>query len=144
MRRRIYEIIEVADENDDISHVYDIIMIFDIIMSIIPLGMKDVSELWADIEDLCVTVFILSLACLAGFARNVSSFSQHFQCAVRSKVKNVTVGLLLAVDLARRLHTEDSLHISCCSSGIGTGKHKYCSPFFHSNAGGQLSTRQRD
>lgn len=62
MRRRIYEIIEVADENDDISHVYDIIMIFVIIMSIIPLGMKDVSELWVDIEDLCVTVFIFDYA----------------------------------------------------------------------------------
>ena len=58
MRRRIYEIIEVADENDYISHVYDIIMIFVILMSVIPLGMKDVSEVWLDIEDLCVTVFI--------------------------------------------------------------------------------------
>lgn len=58
MRQRIYEIIEVADENDYISHIYDIIMIVVILASIIPLGMKDVSDVWLDIEDLCVTVFI--------------------------------------------------------------------------------------
>lgn len=59
MRRRIFEIIEVADDNDYISHAYDIFMIIVIVVSIIPLGMKHISDNWVDIEDLCVTVFII-------------------------------------------------------------------------------------
>ena len=37
MRQRIYEIIEVSDDNDKLSSAYDIFMMLSIIVSIIPL-----------------------------------------------------------------------------------------------------------
>ena len=37
MRKRIFEIIEVGDENDKLSQAYDFFMMFTIIISIIPL-----------------------------------------------------------------------------------------------------------
>jgi voltage-gated potassium channel len=36
-RKRLYEIIEIADEDDFFSKVYDIFMMFTIIASIIPM-----------------------------------------------------------------------------------------------------------
>ena len=40
MRKRIYEIIEVAKDNDKISHIYDIFMIVVILLSLTPLVFK--------------------------------------------------------------------------------------------------------
>lgn len=40
MRKRLYEIIEVASPNDKISIIYDKIMILSIIVSIIPIAFK--------------------------------------------------------------------------------------------------------
>ena len=37
MKKRIYEIIEVSKEDDTTSHIYDLVMMFTIFMSIIPL-----------------------------------------------------------------------------------------------------------
>ena len=62
MRKRIYEIIEIAEPDDYISHCYDITMIFVIIISIIPLGMKHMTPAWWDVENMCVTVFIIDYA----------------------------------------------------------------------------------
>jgi len=62
MRKRIFEIIEVADPDDYISHAYDIMMIALIMISIIPLGMKHVSVAWLDVENICVNVFIVDYA----------------------------------------------------------------------------------
>lgn len=59
MRRRIFEIIEVADDNDYISHAYDIFSIAIIVISIIPLAMKHISAAWLDVEHICVGVFIV-------------------------------------------------------------------------------------
>lgn len=39
-KKRIFEIIEVADENDKYSRIYDTIMMFIIIISIFPLACK--------------------------------------------------------------------------------------------------------
>lgn len=57
-RKRIFEIIEIAEESDYISHAYDITMIFIIVVSIIPLAMKNISAAWLDVENICVGVFI--------------------------------------------------------------------------------------
>lgn len=38
MKKRIYEIIEVSKEDDITSHIYDLVMMFTIFMSIIPLA----------------------------------------------------------------------------------------------------------
>ena len=40
MRKRIYEIIETAGDNDKVSSIYDASMLLAIIISIIPLGVK--------------------------------------------------------------------------------------------------------
>ena len=40
MRRRVFEIIEVGQENDKHSKVYDVIMMITIIVSILPLAFK--------------------------------------------------------------------------------------------------------
>ena len=40
MKKRIYEIIEVSKEDDTTSHIYDLVMMFTIFMSIIPLAFK--------------------------------------------------------------------------------------------------------
>lgn len=40
MRKRIYEIIETAGDNDKVSSAYDAVMLLAIIISIIPLGVK--------------------------------------------------------------------------------------------------------
>ena len=40
MRKRIFEIIEVSKEDDKASHVYDVFMMIVIVVSLIPLTMK--------------------------------------------------------------------------------------------------------
>lgn len=59
MRKRIYEIIEVAEDNDVISRVYDIFMIVAIVASIVPLAVKD-SGTWGQVIDIvCVVIFMI-------------------------------------------------------------------------------------
>lgn len=59
MRKRVFEIIEIADDEDTLSHVYDVFMIFIIIMSILPLAMKEITQEWINIENICIIVFIV-------------------------------------------------------------------------------------
>lgn len=59
MRKRIYEITEVAENNDVISQVYDVFMIVVIVASIVPLAFKD-SGAWGTVVDIvCVVIFII-------------------------------------------------------------------------------------
>ena len=46
MRKRIYEIINISKDNDKISAVYDYLMLFFIIISIIPLCFKTTNKLF--------------------------------------------------------------------------------------------------
>ncbi len=59
MRKRIFEIIEIAKEEDRLSRIYDWFMIVLIIISIIPLTMKEPGEFWQLIDKVCVTIFII-------------------------------------------------------------------------------------
>lgn len=59
MRKRIFEIIEIAKEDDKLSRAYDWFMIVMIIFSIIPLTMKEPGGVWQLIDKVCVTVFII-------------------------------------------------------------------------------------
>lgn len=59
LKKRIYEIIEVNREDDWASKIYDIFMLIVISLSIIPMTLKDPAEYWADIDKLCVTVFVV-------------------------------------------------------------------------------------
>lgn len=59
MRKEIYKIIEVADENNRMSRIYDILMMITIFISIIPLAFKTQSHLFEIIDDITVFIFII-------------------------------------------------------------------------------------
>ena len=56
MKKRIYEIIEVSKEDDKASHVYDLVMMFIIFISIIPLAFKQETKLFTTLD--LITVII--------------------------------------------------------------------------------------
>lgn len=59
MKKRIYEIIELADENDKLSRIYDIVMMSTIFISLIPLAFKEELLIFNIIEFISVTIFII-------------------------------------------------------------------------------------
>ena len=59
MRKRLFEVIEIARENDKLRHAYDLFKIFVIVISIIPLTMKEPDAVWQVIDKICVAVFII-------------------------------------------------------------------------------------
>lgn len=59
MRKRIYEIIEVANENDLLSSIYDYLMMITIVVSLIPLAFKTEYFAFQIIDKVCVTIFII-------------------------------------------------------------------------------------
>lgn len=59
MRQRIYEIIEVAAEEDVLSKIYDSVMMVVIFISLIPLAFKRQTDYFVIIENVCVTIFII-------------------------------------------------------------------------------------
>lgn len=59
MRKRIYEIIEVANENDLLSGIYDYFMMITIVISLIPLAFKTEYFAFQIIDKVCVTIFII-------------------------------------------------------------------------------------
>lgn len=59
MRKRIFEVIEVAKGNDVLSRYYDLLMIVAIVISIIPLAFKEPDPIFQTIDKICVTLFIV-------------------------------------------------------------------------------------
>lgn len=59
MRKRIFEVIEVSKDGDRLSSIYDWFMIFCIVISILPLALKNPSDAWDVVDKICVTVFIV-------------------------------------------------------------------------------------
>ena len=59
MRERIFQIIEVAQENDIWSRVYDTFMMIIIIISIIPLAFKEQTILFNRLDKITVAIFII-------------------------------------------------------------------------------------
>lgn len=59
MRKRIYEIIEVAKDNDKISHIYDMFMIVVILLSLTPLVFKVEPIILFWIDKITVCIFIV-------------------------------------------------------------------------------------
>ena len=58
MRKKLFDIIEYNKENNS-SKIYNTAMVFIIIVSIIPLAMKNPSQIWDVIDKVCVTIFII-------------------------------------------------------------------------------------
>lgn len=59
MRKRLFQIIEVADENDQLSNIYDLLMIAIIILSLIPLAFKSSIPVFTAVEYIATFVFII-------------------------------------------------------------------------------------
>ncbi len=59
MRKRIYEIIEVAGENDKISRIYDLFMMLVIVLSLIPLTLKNPPAPFYWIDKISAIIFIV-------------------------------------------------------------------------------------
>lgn len=59
MRKRIYQIIEIAEKDDKASHLYDVFMIVVIAISLIPLTMKEPGHSWYVVDNICVAIFII-------------------------------------------------------------------------------------
>lgn len=59
MRKRIYEIIEKAEDNDKASKIYDIFMMISIIASIIPLCFVEQYPIFIVIDKVTVVIFIV-------------------------------------------------------------------------------------
>ncbi|WP_026670263.1 ion transporter [Butyrivibrio sp. AE3006] len=62
MRKQIYEIIEVAEDDNKLSKIYDVFMLLTIIISIIPLGFKGTNSAFIIIDKVTVTIFIIDYA----------------------------------------------------------------------------------
>ncbi|HOP11849.1 MAG TPA: ion transporter [Oscillospiraceae bacterium] len=59
MRKRIFEIIEVAGENDKISSIYDAFMLIAIVASILPLCFHETYNIFIWIDRITVVIFII-------------------------------------------------------------------------------------
>lgn len=59
MRKRLFEIIEAASENDRVSNIYDIFMMITILLSILPLAFKTEHSAFVIIDKMAVVIFII-------------------------------------------------------------------------------------
>ena len=59
MRKRIYEIIEVAEGEDRLSQIYDALMFMVIIISIIPLAFKNTTPAFVIIDQTTACIFVV-------------------------------------------------------------------------------------
>lgn len=59
MRKRLFQIIEVGEENDKLSRVYDFFMMATIIISIIPLWSHEDALIFSIIDKITVVIFIV-------------------------------------------------------------------------------------
>ena len=59
MRKRLYEIIEVSQNNDRLSSAYDIIVMITIVVSIIPLAFKSTYAVFGYVDLVTTSIFIV-------------------------------------------------------------------------------------
>ncbi len=78
MRKRLFEIIETAKENDRLSNVYDIFMMIVIVVSLIPLAIKGEHPVFEVIDKVAAGVFIVDYLlrwCTADYKLNKRGWS---------------------------------------------------------------------
>ena len=59
MRKKLYSIIEPADGGNTLSRIYDFVMMFAIVASIVPLAFKETNTVFQWIDYITVSIFIL-------------------------------------------------------------------------------------
>lgn len=78
MRRKIFDVIEVADGNNRASAVYDYLMMVVILISLLPLTVKETNPLLRSIEMISSVIFILDYLlrlCTADYKLNKGAIS---------------------------------------------------------------------
>ena len=58
-RNRLFEIIEIAEDGDKISNIYDVFMMITIVTSIVPMAFKTSNALFDIIDKVTVAIFII-------------------------------------------------------------------------------------
>lgn len=58
-RNRLYEVIEIADDGDKLSNVYDIFMMITIVASILPMAFKTSNIVFEILDKVTVVIFII-------------------------------------------------------------------------------------
>lgn len=82
MRKRIYEVIEIAEDGDKFSSAYDLIMMLAIIVSLIPLAFKAETELFKMVDKVCVVIFLIDY-----FLRLITADYKFNNKSVKSFIK---------------------------------------------------------
>lgn len=59
MRKKLFDIVEIADEKNRISHIYDVLMMITIILSLIPLAIKDEPVFFVWVERVTTVIFVV-------------------------------------------------------------------------------------
>ena len=59
MRKKLFSIIESAENDSKLSNVYDFIMMVTIVVSVVPLAFKETNSIFQWIDYITVTIFIL-------------------------------------------------------------------------------------
>ncbi len=59
MRKRIYQIIEIAEDNDKLSRLYDLIMMIVIIVSLVPIVAKSTSGIIGTLDIVTAVIFVI-------------------------------------------------------------------------------------
>ncbi|MCR4703664.1 MAG: ion transporter [Saccharofermentans sp.] len=58
-RKRLFEVIEIAEDGDKLSNVYDVFMMVTIVASIVPMAFKTTNVMFDVIDKVTVTIFII-------------------------------------------------------------------------------------
>ena len=61
-RYRIFEVIEIAEDDDKLSNLYDICMMITIIASIVPMAFKSTNAVFSIVDKVTVVIFIIDYA----------------------------------------------------------------------------------
>lgn len=59
MRKKIYQVVEVAENNDKLSSIYDVFMMITILISLVPLMTKSQNTFLSVIDIVTVVIFIV-------------------------------------------------------------------------------------
>ena len=59
MRKRLFQIIEVAEEKDSLSRIYDIIMMAVIVLSLVPIALKSTDGALGALERITTIIFVV-------------------------------------------------------------------------------------
>ena len=114
MRKRIYEVIELAKENDRLSAIYDSSMILVIVLSLLPLLYKETPGALLVLDKVCVVIFMADYLLLPVGDRLI--FATHGHIFNETQLPPLRPG-----DILLHGHT----HVAAC---VEHETYTYCNP----------------